>query len=380
MSLAAQIKQTALYLGFDQIGFTKPAALRKGEEALQQWVREGKHGSMKYLEAFESRRERFFRDFPDARSVIVLGVNYYTKPAPVTPSEKITGRVARYAWGKDYHQVIREKHEALIAQLKPLAGVDFKAVSCVDTQPIPERFAAQKAGLGFLGKQTMLLSREFGPWLFLSEIVTNLDLEESAAADGDCGTCDHCQRVCPTGALNQDYEIDARLCISYLTIEHKGVIPRELRPQIKNWIFGCDECLTVCPFTSKSRESRWTELGPESGKGEWLDLDALFEIRSNHEYENHFAGTAMLRAGRKQMLRNACVVLGNSRLPEALSYLIKAMKDPAALVRIHAAWGLGRLGSKEAASALRSFQDRETDPEVLEEIRAALGGNVACQT
>ena len=383
MSFKAQIKELAKQIGFDQVGITRPGALEEGENAIRDWVREGKHGTMRYLEEFEARRERFFNDFPDAKSVIVLGVNYFTGQGAGGrgQGERLAGRVARYAWGKDYHKVIRKKHEALIEQLRQIVGSrgdprhSFRAKSCVDTQPLPERYAARKAGLGFIGKHTGLLSREFGPWLFLSEIVTNLELEEDLPAAGDCGACNYCQKVCPTGALDQDYKIDARLCIAYLTIEHKGVIPRELRPKIKDWIFGCDECLNICPFGSKLSihpdpdELTWPEFLPESGFGSQLDIGEFFEIRSNREYQKRFAETALSRTTRKQMLRNACIVLGNSGRAEALPYLKKALKDASSLVRLHAAWALGRLDMEEARKILE--QHHETDPEVLEEVRLA---------
>ncbi|MBI3313610.1 MAG: tRNA epoxyqueuosine(34) reductase QueG, partial [Candidatus Omnitrophica bacterium] len=260
----AVIKKLAQEMGFDKVGITHPALLEEGERALESWVHEGRHGSMKYLENFSKRKQRFYEGMPDAKSVIVLGVNYYSKneiassaSPPRNDSEVVIasersersnlafkGRVARYAWGKDYHEVIRKKHESFIRQLKKNLGKDFRAVSCVDTQPIPERFAAVQAGFGFIGKHTVLLNQKFGPWFFLSEIVTNLELEEDINhEEGNCGTCNHCQTVCPTGALDKDYEIDARRCIAYLTIEHKGVIDRALRPFVKDWIFGCDECL-----------------------------------------------------------------------------------------------------------------------------------------
>lgn len=366
-----EIKKLAKELGFDQVGVTRPQALEEGEQAIRKWVAEGKHGSMKYLEDFESRRERFYRDFPDAKRVIVLGVNYYQgHQDTMSPSHTLSGRVARYAWGKDYHKVIREMHEKFMARLQEMTD-GVRAVSCIDTQPLPERYAAQKAGLGFLGKHTGLLSREFGPWLFLSEIITNLEIEEDIPAAGDCGTCDHCQTACPTGALNQDYEMDARLCIAYLTIEHKGVIPRELRPKIKDWIFGCDICLAVCPFTSKSIPRRGAEFALEGGAGEWLAMDELFGMRSNREYEKRFADTAISRTTRKQMLRNACVVLGNSGRPEALPYLKKALEEVSPLVRLHAAWALGRLESDAARQVLDDHVPRETDAEVLSEMRLA---------
>lgn len=368
------IKAIAEKIGFDVVGVTKPGSLIQGEQAIQNWVEEGLHGSMKYLENFAERKTRFFETVKEVKSVIVLGVNYYTShQSPDTShqeSKSVLGRVARYAWGKDYHEVIRRKHEELICKIQKIAGEDFQAKSCVDIQPIPERFAAVQSGLGFIGKHTNLLNQKFGPWLFLSEIVTNLDLEEDIPSQGDCGTCTHCQTVCPTGALDQDYKMDARRCIAYLTIEHKGIIPRELRPKIKNWIFGCDECLAICPFTSKSKESSWKELTPAEGKGEWLNIDKLFELKSNSDYEREFQGTALLRASRKQMLRNACIILGNSGDEKAIPYLMKALQDKSPLVRLHAAWALAQF--PQAKPILEDQFHQESDKEVQLEIEAGL--------
>ncbi len=365
-SLSRLIQEEAQSLCFDTSGITSFSGLKPGEEALLAWTREGRHGGMKYLEDFEKRKEIFFSDFRDAKSVLVLGVNYYQKgdysPGP------LKGRVARYAWGRDYHQVIGEKHKALIERMKGFCGPGFKAKSCVDIQPVPEKFAASRAGLGFVGKNTLLLSRQFGPWLFLSEIVTNLELEEDAPEPADCGTCKACQVICPTGALDQDYKIDARLCIAYLTIEHKGVIPRELRPKIKDWVFGCDECLTGCPFDSRAKQSTWAEFSPQQGPGPGIDLGELFDIQSNSAYEKKFSNTAVSRAGRKQMLRNACIVLGNSGKASAIPYLQKGLADAAPLVRLHAAWGLGQIPGDPAAQILQSCLKTESDPQVRNEI------------
>lgn len=365
-SLSLLIKDEARSLCFDSVGITLFSGLKKGEDAISAWTREGRHGGMKYLENFQSRKIKFLEDFPDAASVIVLGVNYYQKgeyaPGP------LKGRVARYAWGRDYHEVIGERHRALIERMRGFCGPGFKAKSCVDIQPVPEKFAASRAGLGFVGKNTLLLSRQFGPWLFLSEIVTNLELEEDAPDNADCGTCKSCQEVCPTGALDRDYNIDARLCIAYLTIEHKGVIPRELRPKMKDWVFGCDECLSGCPFDSKAKQSAWPEFLPQEGAGAGLALDELFDIQSNSAHEKKFAGSAVSRASRKQILRNACVVLGNSRRPEAVPYLQKGLADPAPLVRLHAAWGLGQIPGGQAPKILEDCLKTESDPQVRNEI------------
>ena len=372
------IKKEALSLGFNAVGVTSLPALKKGEEALSAWTKEGRHGGMKYLENFQERKRKFFEDFPGASSVIVLGANYYNQPPreeakrPEQSANGATGRVARYAWGRDYHEVIGEKHKILMERLKNICGAGFKAKSCVDIQPVTEKFAASRAGLGFIGKNTLLLSRKYGPWLFLSEIVTNLELPEDLPDTADCGTCRSCQDVCPTGALDQDYKIDARLCIAYLTIEHKGVIPRELRPKMKDWVFGCDECLTGCPFNSKAQQSTWPEFSPGSGAGPEMDLTALFEISSNSEYEKKFSGSAVSRANRKQMLRNACIVLGNSGRPEMVPYLEKGLSDQAPLVRLHAAWGLGQIAGLESARVLKERLKIEKDPEVQSEILFAL--------
>ena len=365
-SLSHLIKDEARSLCFDSVGITFLSGLKKGEEAISAWTREGRHGGMKYLEDFENRKRRFLENFPDAASVIVLGVNYYQK-GEYSP-DPLKGRVARYAWGRDYHEVIGERHRALIERMRGFCGPGFKARSCVDIQPVPEKFAASRAGLGFVGKNTLLLSRQFGPWLFLSEIITNLKLEEDAPDTADCGTCKACQEVCPTGALDRDYNIDARLCIAYLTIEHKGVIPRELRPKIKDWVFGCDECLSGCPFDSKAKQSTWPEFLPQEGAGSGIALDELFEIQSNSAHEKKFAGTAVSRANRKQILRNACVVLGNSGRPEALPYLQKGLADAASLVRLHAAWGLGQIPGGHGSVLLREHLKIEKDPEVRNEI------------
>lgn len=363
-----QIKKLAFQIGFDAVGITTFEKIEKGESVLIQWIEQGKHAGMKYLKDFEKRKGSFLESFDGkAKSILVLGVNYFTKEIHEDTLD-FKGRVARYAWGEDYHRVISQKHKQLILRIQSELGIPIQAKSCVDIQPVPERSAAIEAGFGFGGKHTNLLNSRFGPWLFLSEIILDLELEEDMKSGGTCGACIICQVKCPTGALNQAYELDSRLCIAYWTIEHKGIIPRDIRPLIGNWVFGCDECLTVCPFTSKSKETTWPEFQISGKSGPYLNISELFEIKSNRDFEKRFGGSAVSRVNRKQMLRNACIVLGNSKKESALSLLKKGLEDPSELVRLHAAWALGQLNSQEAKRLLRIALENESNSEVREEI------------
>lgn len=347
-----KIKELAREAGFDVCGITAPSSQASAQKKFDAWIAGGKHGEMKYLENFKSRADDFWNRFPDAKSVIVLGVNYYSNNLSMeiastssneSRNDGLYGRIARYAWGKDYHKLIAEKLRALKLKISQEVDDSIWFEECVDTKPIFERHSGQQAGLGFIGKQTQLLSLQFGPWLFLSELVTNLQLEAGEPHQGSCGTCRICIDECPTEAIEPGGTIDARKCIAYLTIEHKTSIPEELRPKIQNWVFGCDECLNVCPYTAKQKESNWSGLKPESGFGASINLAGLFEIKSQKEHEKKFAETAILRANRKQLLRNACVVLGNSNDPSAIPALEKALSDSSELVREHAAWAIQKL-------------------------------------
>ena len=345
-----EIGTFARRLGFDAFGITPAGSIPHAEAEFQSWIEAGLHGSMKYLENYAERKKELERELPGAKNVLVFGASYYTAGETKTDSAGLTGRVARYAWGKDYHLVIREKLKAVEDFIHSKAP-EAKCLTCVDTRPIFERSYAELAGLGFRGKHTNLLSREFGPWLFLSEIITDLDFAPDKSADhGSCGICTDCLGICPTRAIVEPGKIDARKCIAYLTIEHKGVIPREIRPLMGDWVFGCDACLNVCPFTRFSKESTWKEFHPSSGAGERLGLLELFKIKTNGEYESRFSDTPLLRATRKMMLRNAAVVLGNIGGTEAVPVLAKALLEEVPLVKIHAAWALGQLSAKPPIS------------------------------
>jgi len=353
---AETIKRLALEVGFHVCGITLPATAAQAGARIDEWAAQGKHGNMSYLEDFARRSEQFWSEFPEAKSVIVLGLNYYSNSSTgsvnngglTSPTDlgsaALKGRVARYAWGKDYHWVIKEKLEILKKQLTAHAGKPVRFHSAIDTKPLAERDLAEKAGLGFIGKQTQLLSLQYGPWLFLSELVTDLDLEPDMAFEGSCGTCQLCIDVCPTEAIEEDKALDARKCIAYLTIENKEAIPSEFRDKIGHWVFGCDDCLNICPFTNGQQETDCRELTAAEGFGPHLNLENIFDLASQGVYEKQFKGTAILRARHKQLLRNACVVLGNSNDRSAIPVLKKALKHGSKLVREHAEWALQKLG------------------------------------
>jgi len=340
-----RIKSIAQEVGFHASGITQIKPIPQAESALREWTEQGKHGEMKYLENFEERKNDFWNRFPDAKSIVVLGVNYYSNHAQEKDLE-LTGRVARYAWGRDYHKLISEKIEVFKEKLRHETSDEIYFESAVDTKPLLERTLGQQAGLGFIGKQTQLLSLQFGPWLFLSELITNLELEPDQPYNGSCGTCRLCIDECPTEAIEESGRIDARKCIAYLTIEHKTEIPEEFRSQIDDRIFGCDECLNVCPYTAKQKETTWRELTSEKGFGPKLNLLELFNLKSNRQHERQFQDTAISRANRKQLLRNAAIVLGNKADKSVLPDLRRAMSEAPSMVKNHIQWAIQKIENR----------------------------------
>ena len=305
---------------------------------------------------------------PGARSVVLLAASYRNPPPPRRRSGR-RGRVARYAWGRDYHGVLEKRARPLLRLLAERVPGSRSRI-LVDHGPLVERAYARSAGLGWQGKNTMLLTRGVGSYTFLAAILTTVELEADGAAAQSCGACSRCLPVCPTGALRSEYELVNDLCIAYQTIENRGPIPRALRPQIGDWVFGCDLCQEACPVNDPQREQGLAEFAAADEDAAFPDLEELLAL-SESEFHGRFAARPILRAKYAGLLRNACVALGNLGDRGAVPALATALEHDVPLVRGHAAWALGRLGAREA---LRRRLACEPDPWVRDEIGAALAG------
>ena len=303
--------------------------------------------------------------WPDVRAIVMLGVNYGPEHDPTAILAKPErAAISVYAQGDDYHNVIKKRLKALARWLIAQAGGDAKVF--VDTAAVMEKPLAAAAGLGWQGKHTNLVSREFGSWLFLGALFTTLELPPDPPETDRCGTCSACLTICPTAAFPAPYRLDARRCISYLTIEHKGPIPRDLRPLMGNRIYGCDDCLAVCPWNKFARQGRDAKL---AARGE-LQAPALAELARLDDagFRKLFAGTAIKRTGRDRFVRNVLIAIGNSRNPALAICAERLLNDSSALVRGAAIWALGRLGAKQdLAAAAAKYAAAETDPSVRDE-------------
>jgi epoxyqueuosine reductase len=364
-----RIKIEAQRLGFELVGIS-PARVPPHEESFARWLREKYHGRLDYMERTELLRRDPRLLVPWAVSIISLGMNYHTPFQRLTPPEPGRGWISRYAWGADYHEIIRNKLEALLTFVREIGGETVEGRAFVDTAPILERDFAGTAGIGWTGKNTQLISPKKGSWFFLGELFTSLPLAYDQAIRDRCGRCDLCLKACPTGAFVGPYLLDARRCISYLTIELKGFIPRHLRPLIGNHIFGCDICQEVCPYNVKASSTEEASYLPRQG----LYAPDLIELLSmdEEEFRRRFRGSPIVRAKRRGFLRNVAVALGNNAGPQAVPALTHALNDQEPLVRGHVAWALGRIGSSEGLAALRQKLLSEENPEVKTEIEEAL--------
>jgi epoxyqueuosine reductase len=322
---------------------------------------------MRYLERQASKRQDPSLVLANVRSLLVLALNYHTEDMPATTPLK--GRISRYAWGEDYHAVVLGRLEALLGFVKGLEP-SARGLCYADTGPVMEKAWGAQTALGWMGKHTNLITRGQGSWFFLGIILLDIELECDPKEKDFCGTCSRCIYACPTGAIVAPYVVDARLCISYLTIEHRGPIARRLRPLVGNRIFGCDDCQEVCPWNRFAASSPEKEFNPR--KGNFLpDLMPLVHI-TPEEFRNRFGNSPIRRATRDGFVRNVVLALGNSGRSEAVAALEEALQDRSPLVRAHAAWALGHIGGRRARLVLESSRAKEGAAPVLEEIVAAL--------
>ena len=369
-SLETRLKQEALALGFTTCGIARADAAPHTAARLNQWLADGAHGDMLWMEERSGQRGSPAALWPEVRSVIMLGMSYAPSEDPLAlEAEPQIGRISAYARGQDYHDVVKRALKALARWLVAAGGGDLKVF--VDTAPVMEKPLAEAAGLGWQGKHTNLVSRTDGSWLLLGAIMTTLDLAPDAPARDRCGSCDACQRACPTDAFPAPYRLDARRCIAYLTIEHKGPIPQEFRAPIGNRLYGCDDCLAVCPWnkfaaTSAAHHAFYTRAelaAPETADVLQLD-DAAFRAV--------FSGSPIKRIGRNRMIRNALIVAANGDgrdLPHVLPHL----DDPDPVVRGAAIWALSRLAPSRFTAEKAARLPTESDETVKQEWHFQVG-------
>lgn len=366
--LTAKIKDRAGKLGFHLCGIC-PAVAAKSMDGFDAWLEAGYAGQMHYL---ADRRDAYRHPkyvLEGVRSIAMLALPY--SAASQLEPKAGEGRVSRYAWGEsDYHDIIRDRLHELADYLCDLVP-DVRTRGVVDTAPLLERDFARFAGLGWIGKNTLLLSKHAGSYFFLAALLTDLELEYDEPHRTDhCGSCTACLDACPTNAFVEPYVLDATRCISYLTIELQDVIPSELRPGIGDWVFGCDVCQDVCPWNHDITPSTEQPFVPQQSMNP-MQLGRLFEL-DEPEFRRQFRRTPLWRSHRRGLLRNAAIVLGNQRAINATAALVRGLGDIEPLVRGACAWALGKLQTEESQNALETRQIEETDPQVQKEIEAAL--------
>ncbi len=382
------IKEYAYSLGFDIARITNSDDFPEAERIIKERIAQGLMDGLPWFTA-ERADVSCHPDalLPEARSIISLAMTYLVPETQVGEDAEDTarGRISRYAWGDDYHDIIKPKLQQFTEWLRTYAhgeiGDSVETRLFVDTGRMVDRAVAQRAGLGWYGKNTNILTKGWGSWVFLAEIVTNLPLEEDAPLKANCGTCEICLHACPTKALPNAYELDTPRCISFLTIELRGSIPLELRPLMGNLIFGCDICQEVCPVNKVAEKRLGVRTGTQfqhhvvfqprktiGGNPELIPLLALTE----EQFRERFRRSPIKRTKRRGLLRNVCVALGNSGDVRAVPALIIALHDDESLIRGHAAWALGQIGGEEAVNALHAAVETEQEHEVRKEIAYAL--------
>lgn len=373
--LSIKVKSKATELGFELVGVTThdpPPHL----DVYTSWLGSERHGTMGYLATTRvvERRSDPRLILPECQSILMLGIRHHApRPAKTTNIDPLRGRSASYAWGEDYHKTLKPRLKALVQFIEEQVGEPVPNRWYTDTGPILERELAQRAGLGWIGKNTCLINPDSGSYFILAEVLLGIELvpDEPVLAD-HCGSCTRCIEACPTQCILPDRTIEARQCISYLTIELKDEIPLDLRPKMGEWVFGCDICQEVCPWNIRfSQAGGDAAFAPRPDVPE-PDLLADIQLEAN-KFSEKFWGSPVKRPGRAGYLRNVAIALGNSRDPRAVPGLRQALlSDPSPLVRAHAAWALGQIAAGKAEEALQEALISEEEKSVLDEIRLAL--------
>jgi epoxyqueuosine reductase len=357
--IKAAIRDEALRLGFDAVGFAAPTLAPKAREHLQAFLAQGFHGDMGWLAARAEERAAPQALWPEAKSVIVLGLNYAPAASPLAVlDEKDRGAISVYAQGRDYHDVLKARLKALARWIAARWPQELKVF--VDTAPVMEKPLGESAGIGWQGKHTNLVSRALGSWLFLGEIYLSRALPPDAAESDHCGACRRCLDVCPTAAFPAPYQLDARRCISYLTIEHKGHIAPEFRAAMGNRIYGCDDCLAVCPWNKFARATPEPAFAPRAGAA--APMLAALAALDEAQFRARFSGSPVKRIGRDRFLRNVLIAIANSGERALTAAVTPHLADPSPLVRAMAVWALRRLADAGAVALARAQHlPRESD-------------------
>ena len=373
MSLRAELETAARALGFDAVGVASAAEPWLAAARLAEFVEAGRHGDMEWMARTAERRAHPQAMWPDARSAVMVGVNYGPRANPLEAlARKDHGAISVYAQGGDYHDLIKKRLKQLAGRLVELTGADVKVF--VDTAPLMEKPLAERAGLGWQGKHTNLVSRAQGSWLFLGAVLTSAELAPDAPETDHCGSCTACLDICPTDAFPGAYRLDARRCLAYLSIEHQGQIPRDMRAAMGNRVYGCDDCLAVCPWNKFAAATREVKLQArvELTAPRLIDLARLDE----EGFRALFSGTAVKRTGRDRFVRNVVIALGNSRGGAARAEAERLLDDASPLVRgaaVWAVWRLAPLPDFERLSLARAAT--EPDTEVRAEWAACLSAS-----
>ncbi|MBP1887104.1 tRNA epoxyqueuosine(34) reductase QueG [Sinorhizobium mexicanum] len=363
-TLTAFLKSEAADKGFDICRITRPDAIPEAPARLRQFLAEGAHGTMEWLAETAERRSDPRVLWSDVRSIVMFGMNYGPENDPrAILTKRDRGAISAYAQNRDYHDVVKGRLKEVATRFAARAGEDVKVF--VDTAPVMEKPLSEKAGIGWQGKHTNLVSREYGSWLFLGSLFTTADLDLDEPERDHCGSCRACLDACPTDAFPAPYQIDARRCISYLTIEHKGPIEPELRPLIGNRIYGCDDCLAACPWNKFARSASEMKLRPRDDLKE-PELNFLLTL-DDAAFRAFFSGSPVKRIGRDRFVRNALIAAGNSGEKHLIPHCKALALDASPTVRAMAVWALSRLLPRDELAAFARQCEPESDNEVLSE-------------